>query len=88
MKCVLMWHVISISAFLTRQKPVRLIMPPMEAFNAILKKEEVYLSVYHDFDSANLKLFEYIHGFYNRSRIHGSIDFMSPIAFEQLALNS
>ena len=61
---------------------------PMEAFNAILKKEEVYLSVYHDFDSAKVKLFAYIEGFYNRNRIHGSIDFMSPVAFELLALNS
>jgi Transposase and inactivated derivatives len=60
---------------------------PMEAFNAILKKEVVYLLVYHDFDSAKLKLFDYIDGFYNRNRIHGSIDFMSPIAFELLAPN-
>lgn len=31
---------------------------PMESFNAILKKEEVYLSVYHDFDSAMVRLFD------------------------------
>lgn len=60
---------------------------PMEAFNAILKKEEVYLNSYPDFDSANLRLFDFIEGFYNRNRIHCSIDFLSPVDFEHRLIN-
>ena len=60
---------------------------PMDAFNAILKKEEVYLSSYSDFDSASIKIFDFIEGFYNRNRIHCSIDFLSPVDFENLFVN-
>jgi len=55
---------------------------PMESFNSILKKEEVYLDSYADFEAAKLKIFDFIEGFYNRNRIHGSIGFMSPADFE------
>lgn len=57
---------------------------PMESFNSILKKEEVYLDSYFDFDSANVKIFDFIEGFYNRNRIHSSIDFLTPNEFENL----
>jgi transposase InsO family protein len=58
---------------------------PMEAFNSILKKELVYPSgTFADFDSAKLLIFDFIEGFYNRNRIHGSIDYLSPIDFENL----
>ena len=58
---------------------------PMEAFNSILKKELVYPSAtFADFDSAKLLIFDFIEGFYNRNRIHGSIDYLSPIEFENL----
>jgi transposase InsO family protein len=56
---------------------------PMEAFNAILKKELIYTSeVFADFDSAKPLIFDFIEGFYNRTRIHGSIGFMAPAEFE------
>ncbi len=55
---------------------------PMESFNAILKKEEVYLNSYTDFDTAKIALFDYIEGFYNRNRIHSAIGFVSPAVFE------
>lgn len=55
---------------------------PMESFNSILKKEEVYLNSYSDFQSATLSLFDFIEGFYNRNRIHSSIDFLSSVEFE------
>ena len=55
---------------------------PMESFNAIFKKEEVYLNTYTDFDDAKLKIFDFIEGFYNRNRIHSSINFMTPTEFE------
>jgi len=57
---------------------------PMEAFNSIFKKELVHIEVFADFDSAKLKIFDFIEGFYNRNRIHSSIGFMSPVDFELL----
>ena len=55
---------------------------PMESFHSILKKEEVYLKHYSSFHEANIRLFDYINGFYNRNRIHSAINFLSPIQFE------
>ena len=60
---------------------------PMEAFNSILKKEEVYLSSYADFDSACPKIFDFIERFYNRNRIHSSIGFLTPVEFENQFVN-
>ena len=51
-------------------------------FHSILKKEEVYLKHYSSFLDANIRLFDYINGFYNRNRIHSAINFLSPIQFE------
>jgi putative transposase len=47
-----------------------------------LKKEEVYLKHYSSFHEANIRLFDYINGFYNRNRIYSAINFLSPIQFE------
>ncbi|MEI2988533.1 MAG: IS3 family transposase [Oscillospiraceae bacterium] len=55
---------------------------PMESFHSVLKKEEVYLKHYSSFHEANIRLFDYINGFYNRNRIHSVINFLSPIQFE------
>lgn len=55
---------------------------PMESFNATLKKEEVYTTSYADFDAARLKLFEYIEGYYNRNRMHSSLNYETPQSFE------
>lgn len=57
----------------------------IESFHATLKKEEVYRFKYFDYNSARVKLFEYIEGWYNRKRIHGSIDFMTPNEYEVLS---
>lgn len=51
---------------------------PMESFNATLKKEEVNLRSYLDYDEARLAIFEFIESWYNRLRIHSSIDYMTP----------
>lgn len=59
---------------------------PMESFHASLKKEEVYLRHYRDFNDAKISLFEYIEGFYNRNRIHSAINFFTPVEFEKLLL--
>lgn len=60
---------------------------PMESFHASLKKEEVYLKHYTDFDEAKIRLFDYIEGFYNRNRIHSAINYMTPIAYENKFLS-
>src|SRR5690625_1151162 len=56
----------------------------IESFHAILKKEEVNHVQYLDHKSAELALFQYIEGWYNRKRIHGSIDYMTPQEMEDL----
>lgn len=61
---------------------------PMEAFHALLKKEEVYICHYQTFEQAKISLFEYIEGFYNRNRIHSAINFLTPIAFEKACFAS
>lgn len=57
----------------------------IESFHSILKKEEVNRVIYYDFAAARLELFKYIEGWYNRKRIHGSIDYLTPQAKEDLA---
>lgn len=56
----------------------------IESFHAILKKEFVYLNTFIDYKHAKLMLFQYIEGFYNRKRIHSSINYMTPDKFEQI----
>ncbi|WP_374956481.1 IS3 family transposase [Orenia metallireducens] len=61
----------------------------IESFHSILKKEEVNHKLYKSFKEANLAIFEFIEAWYNRSRIHGSIDYMTPNEYEkQLKLAS
>lgn len=54
----------------------------IESFHAILKKEEVNHVQYLDYQSAKLALFQYIEGWYNRKRIHGSLGYRTPQAVE------
>lgn len=56
----------------------------IESFHAILKTEEVHHVKYLDYQSARLALFEYIEGWYNRKRIHGSIEYRTPQELEDL----
>jgi putative transposase len=57
---------------------------PMESFFATLKSEMVHHRLYHSRDEARPDVFYYIEGFYNRRRLHSSLDYMSPEAYEQL----
>lgn len=50
----------------------------MESFNSILKKEEVNTKVYNTLNQARLAIFEFIESWYNRSRIHSSLGYMTP----------
>lgn len=56
----------------------------IESFHAILKKEEVNHVQYIDYKSAELALFKYIEGWYNRKRIHGSIGYKTPQEMEDI----
>jgi transposase InsO family protein len=57
---------------------------PMESFFGTLKSERVHHIVYRNRDEATTDLFYYIEGWYNRRRLHSSLAYESPEAFEQL----
>ena len=57
---------------------------PMESFFGTLKSERVHHMVYATRDEASPDVFYYIEGFYNRRRLHSSLDYLSPEAHEQL----
>ena len=54
----------------------------MESFNAILKKEEVNLYRYTTVEEARRAIFEFIESWYNRRRIHSSIEYKVPNELE------
>jgi putative transposase len=56
-----------------------------ESFFATLKNELVWDSDFHTRDQARREIFEYIEVFYNRQRIHQTLDYRSPVAFESMA---
>ncbi len=61
-------------------------MPALNLSDATLKKEEVYQTVYVTFKQARMALFQdTTTGWYNRKRIHGAIDYLTPEECEQLA---
>ncbi|WP_425305488.1 transposase [Caldanaerobacter subterraneus] len=56
----------------------------IESFHASLKKEEVNLATYYDFNAARLAIFEYIESWYNRKRLHSSIGYITLQQFEDM----
>ncbi len=52
----------------------------IESFHSILKKEEVNHNKYYDYKTARRAIFEFIESWYNRKRIHGSLNNMTPNA--------
>ena len=55
----------------------------VESFFATLKREEVHQQLYPTIQSAKTALFEYIEVFYNKKRLHSTLDYCSPNEFEQ-----
>jgi putative transposase len=55
---------------------------PMESFFATLKKELVHHEDYTTREQARLSIFEYIETFYNRTRRHSSLEYLSPADYE------
>lgn len=60
----------------------------IESFHSVLKKEEIYRHTYTDFNEAKAAIFEYIESWYNRIRIHSSINYMTPQQKEDEALRA
>ena len=57
-----------------------------ESFFHTLKVELVYQEKFRTRKEAELAVFEYIEGFYNRERRHSSLGYLSPEEFEKQAL--
>lgn len=56
---------------------------PMESFFSTLKVEWVHFQNYANRKEARTDIFDYIEGFYNRTRRHSSLGYLSPVEFEQ-----
>lgn len=59
-----------------------------ESFFSSLKKEQIKRRIYATRDEAQSEVFDYIEGFYNRTRRHSHLGLLSPLAFEQLPTGS
>jgi transposase InsO family protein len=59
---------------------------PMESFFSNLKLELIYHVHFASAAEARLAIFDYIERFYNRVRMHSSIDYLAPVQFEQRGL--
>ncbi len=55
----------------------------METFFHALKTEHVFFHKYKTRQEAKQSIFEYIEIFYNRQRMHSSINYLSPVEFEK-----
>ena len=60
----------------------------MESFFATLKAELEHYGRYVTRRQARTEIFEYIEVFYNRQRRHSSLDYLSPLQFEQRTVTS
>lgn len=55
-----------------------------ECFFKYLKREETNRRTYHTFNELHLSVFEYIEGFYNSRRPHGSLGYLTPNEMESV----
>lgn len=56
---------------------------PTESFFHTLKTELVYFEDYQTREEAMKSIFEYIEVFYNRKRLHSSINYQTPVDYEK-----
>ena len=59
-----------------------------ESFHASLKKECLYQHTVRNYIEAYSLIYNYIENFYNGKRIHSSIDYLSPCAYESMIKNA
>jgi putative transposase len=57
---------------------------PTESFFATLKRELIYRKTFRTREEAKQQIFEYIEIFYNRYRRHSTLNYLSPVQFENL----
>jgi putative transposase len=55
----------------------------MESFFHTLKTEHTYFEYYTTREQAKQSIFEYVEVFYNRQRLHSTLGYCSPMAFEK-----
>jgi len=55
----------------------------MESFFSSLKTERISGRIYRTRDDAKADLFDYIERFYNTTRRHSTIRYLSPVDFEK-----
>jgi putative transposase len=55
----------------------------MESFFSSLKTERIERKAYHTRNEARADVFDYIERFYNSTRRHSTIGYVSPIEFER-----
>ena len=53
-----------------------------ESFFHTLKTELVYFQTYKNLEEAKANIFQYIYGFYNQTRRHSTLGYVSPAQFE------
>ena len=58
-----------------------------ESFFKTLKKEEVYLSQYRNFEEARDSLGAFLDDVYNVKRLHSSLGYLPPTEFEAALTN-
>ena len=58
----------------------------MESFFGSLKEECVGNTIYTSYEEARLALFTYLEVYYNRLRRHSTLGYISPLIYEQRAL--
>ena len=58
-----------------------------ESFFATLKKEYVYQTIFKTRTEAQLGIFDYIEAWYNKERIHSTLNGLSPDEFENINKN-
>jgi transposase InsO family protein len=56
-----------------------------ESFFATLKEELLYRGVWPTRDAAKRAIFEYVEVFYNRQRMHSTLDYLTPVEYEAKA---
>jgi transposase InsO family protein len=54
----------------------------MEAFWSSLKNELVHRRRFRTREEARTAIFDYIEGFYNRTRLHSALGYQSPLDYE------
>lgn len=60
----------------------------MESFWSTLKHELIYRRVFRTRAAATTAIFDFVERFYNRRRLHSSLDYQSPLDFETLHAKS